>query len=145
MPDRTVLSVVITLLFHYLNRNNFWKTFLPFLPIYRLNYKQIEVSIKSNLYSTLNKLVYIQKRFLEYVSFRTENLHISFFLKNKEAMGSIPTMYCSNRLPQSTHNLLNTEAVVLVFSKIKQKNREKFLLSCNCDTTVTLRDKVSVR
>lgn len=82
-----------------------------------LKYKKVEVSINSNLYSTLNKLVYIQKRFLEYVSFRSENLHVSFFLEDEEAMGSIPTMYCSNRLPQSTHNLLNTEAVVLVFSK----------------------------
>lgn len=64
-----------------------------------LKYKKVEVSIKSNLYSTLNKLVYIQKRLLEYVSFGSENLHVSFLLKDEEAMGSIPTMYCSNRLP----------------------------------------------
>lgn len=137
------LQWLLPLLFFLLCKLIFFfsKTFLPLFLRYRLKYKQIDISKNSNLYSTLNKLVYIQKRFLDQISFRTENLHISFFLKNEEAMRSIPTMYCSNRLPQSTHDFLNTEAVVLVFSKKKLNSSEKWLLSRNRDKIMSLKIK----
>lgn len=43
-------------------------------------------------------------------------------------MGAIPTVYSAHRLPQPAQDLLDTEAVVFVFSKQTRENQSVFLL-----------------
>lgn len=105
----------------------FFRLFFPSKPeqhIICLNVNRKSMINKNdpNLDSTLDKLVYVQKWFLDYFSFSCENLYISLLLKDEQTLRSISTMYCSNRLSQTTYNLMKTKAVVFVFpKKCKQK------------------------
>lgn len=69
----------------------------------------------------------VQIRLLENVSFRGEYLHVTFFFQNEEPVRAVPTVQGADGLAQPTHDLLNTEAVVLVLSKQMKGNQSAFL------------------